>query len=197
VSLGWLASKAIHFTTDSRYQIMLSIILAYGSFYIGEELGVSGVLATVFSGIMLSYEYGRTIKEHHFRRDLDGFWTVMEPTILTFLFLLIGIQATQYLSFSLIGWIFFLFILSLVVRYVIIIGVVKVRKTWRKKYGWKEVFILTWSGIKGTMSVALLLSIDGQGPQLLHSLTFGVILFSLIIQSIGIYPLTTFFLKGK
>ncbi|MGD6845946.1 sodium:proton antiporter [Rossellomorea aquimaris] len=197
VSLGWLASKAIHFTTDSRYQIMLSIILAYGSFYIGEELGVSGVLATVFSGIMLSYEYGRTIKEHHFRRDLNGFWTVMEPTILTFLFLLIGIQATQYLSFSLIGWIFFLFILSLVVRYVIIIGVVKVRKTWRKKYGWKEVFILTWSGIKGTMSVALLLSIDGQGPQLLHSLTFGVILFSLIIQSIGIYPLTTFFLKGK
>ncbi|MGM0852282.1 MAG: cation:proton antiporter [Bacillota bacterium] len=197
VSLGWLASKAIHFTTDSRYQIMLSIILAYGTFYIGEELGVSGVLATVFSGIMLSYEYGRTIKEHHFRKDLDGFWTVMEPTILTFLFLLIGIQATQYLSFSLTGWIFFLFILSLVVRYVIIIGVVKMKKTWRKKYGWKEVFILTWSGIKGTMSVALLLSIDGQGPQLLHSLTFGVILLSLIIQSIGIYPLTTFFLKGK
>jgi monovalent cation:H+ antiporter, CPA1 family len=197
VTLGWLASKAIHFTTDSRYQIMLSIILAYGTFYIGEELGVSGVLATVSSGIMLSYEYGRTIKENHFRKDLDGFWTVIEPTILTFLFLLIGIQATQYLSFSLIGWIFFLFILSLLVRYVIIIGVVKMKKTWRKTYGWKEVFILTWSGIKGTMSVALLLGMDGQGPELLNSLTFGVILLSLIIQSVGIYPLSTFFLKGK
>ncbi|WP_366141298.1 sodium:proton antiporter [uncultured Rossellomorea sp.] len=197
VTLGWLASKAIHFTTDSRYQIMLSIILAYGTFYIGEELGVSGVLATVSSGIVLSYEYGRTIKENHFRKDLDGFWSVIEPTILTFLFLLIGIQATQYLSFSLFGWIFFLFILSLLVRYVIIIGVVKMKKTWRKTYGWKEVFILTWSGIKGTMSVALLLGMDGQGPQLLNSLTFGVILLSLIIQSVGIYPLSTFFLKRK
>lgn len=197
VTLGWLASKAIHFTTDSRYQIMLSIILAYGTFYVGEELGVSGVLATVSSGILLSYEYGKMIKENHFRKDLDGFWTVIEPTILTFLFLLIGIQTTRYLSFSLIGWIFFLFVLSLFVRYVIIIGVVKLKETWRKTYGWKEVSILTWSGIKGTMSVALLLGLDDQGPLLLHSLTFGVIMLSLLIQSVGIYPLSTFFLKGE
>ena len=197
VILGWLASKAIHFTTDSRYQIMLSIILAYGTFYIGEEFGVSGVLATVSSGIMLSYEYGQTNKENRFRKDLDGFWTVIEPTILSFLFLLIGIQMTRYLSFSLTGWIFLLFVLSLFVRYVIIIGVVKMKETWRKTYGWKEVFILTWSGIKGTMSVALLLGLDDQGPSLLHSLTFGVILFSLVIQSLGIYPLSTLFLKGE
>ncbi|MCA1059930.1 sodium:proton antiporter [Rossellomorea aquimaris] len=197
ITLGWLASKAIHFTIDSRYQIMLSIILAYGTFYIGEELGVSGVLATVSSGIMLSYEYGKTIKEDHFRKDLDGFWTVVEPTILTFLFLLIGIQMTRYLSFSLTGWIFFLFVLSLFVRYVIIIGVVKMKESWRTIYGWKEVFILTWSGIKGTMSVALLLGLDDQGPFLLHSLTFGVILLSLVIQSVGIYPFSTLFLKGE
>ncbi|TMU84912.1 sodium:proton antiporter [Bacillus sp. BHET2] len=196
ITLGWLASKAIHFTIDARYQIMLSIILAYGTFYIGEELGVSGVLATVSSGIMLSYEFGKTIKENHFRKDLDGFWTVIEPTILTFLFLMIGIQTTRYLSFSLIGWIFLLFVLSLFVRYVIIIGVVKMKGTWRNTYGWKEVFILTWSGIKGTMSVALLLGLNEQGPFLLHSLTFGVILFSLVIQSVGIYPLSTLFLKG-
>ncbi|BCB02347.1 cation:proton antiporter [Bacillus sp. KH172YL63] len=197
VLLGWLASKAIHFTSDSRYQIMLSIILAYGTFYIGEELGVSGVLATVSAGIMLSYEYGKTKKENHFRKDLDGFWTVIEPTILTLLFLLIGIQTTRYLSFSLTGWILLLFVLSLFVRYVIIIGVVKMKRTWRKTYGWKEVFILTWSGIKGTMSVALLLGLDKQGPFLLHSLTFGVILLSLVIQSVGIYPLSTLFLKGE
>ncbi|WP_064094300.1 cation:proton antiporter [Rossellomorea aquimaris] len=195
--LGWLVSKAIHFTTDSNYQVMLSIILAYGSFYIGEEMGVSGVLATVASGIMLSYEYGRTIKENHFRNDLDRFWGVIEPTILTFLFLLIGIEFTKYLSFSLVGWIFLLFILSLIVRYVIIIGVVKLRKSWRRNYGWKEVLILTWSGIKGTMSIALLLGIEKQGTEYLHSLTFGVIMLSLLIQSIAIYPFSSYLFKEK
>ncbi|MGR3762664.1 cation:proton antiporter [Rossellomorea sp. NS-SX7] len=197
ILLGWLVSKAIHFTTDSRYQIMLSIILAYGSFYIAEEMGVSGVLATVASGIMLSFEYGRTIKENHFRKHLDGFWEVIEPTILTFLFLLIGIKAAGYSSFSLLGWVFLLFIITLLVRYVIIIGVVKIRKTWRRTYGWKEVFILTWSGIKGTMSVALLLGMEGKGAESIQSISFGVIMFSLIIQSLAIYPLSKKLLSKK
>ncbi len=188
IVFGWLVTKAIHFTSDSRYQIMLSVILAYGSFYIGEEIGVSGVLATVASGIMLSFEYERTIKEDHFRKQLDGFWEVIEPTILTFLFLLIGIKAVDYISFSMMGWFFFLFIITLLVRYVIIIGVVKIRKTWRSTYGWKEVFILTLSGIKGTMSVALLLGMEGKGAESIQSISFGVIMFSLIIQSLSIYP---------
>ncbi|WP_338023213.1 sodium:proton antiporter [Bacillus ectoiniformans] len=195
VVLGYIVSKAIHFTSDSHYQIMLSIILAYGSFYIGEEIGVSGVLATVSGGIMLSYEYGKTIKESHFREQLDGFWGVIEPTILTFLFLLIGIQSTKYFSASLLGWTFLLFLLSLLVRYVIIIGVVKMREKWRKAYGWQEVVILTWAGIKGTMSIALLLGIEDRGPESLQSLTFGVIIFSLIIQSLAIYPFSAFLLK--
>jgi monovalent cation:H+ antiporter, CPA1 family len=197
IILGWGISKLIHLTSDSRYQIMLSIILAYGSFFIGEEIGVSGVLATVASGIMLSYEYGRAIKEKHFRKHLDGFWEVIEPTILSLLFLLIGIKAIDYISFSLLGWVFLLFIISLVVRYVIIIGVVKIRKTWRKAYGWKEVFILTWSGIKGTVSVALLLGMQGKGAESIQSISFGVIMFSLILQSLAIYPLSKKLFSGK
>jgi monovalent cation:H+ antiporter, CPA1 family len=195
--LGWLVSKAIHFTRDSSYQIMLSIILAYGSFHIGEGIGVSGVLATVTGGIMLSFEYGRTIKEKHFRNQLDSFWEVIEPTILTFLFLLIGIKAVGYISFYLLGWVILLFIITLLVRYVIIIGVVKMRKTWRRAYGWKEVFILTWSGIKGTMSVALLLGIEGEGVDSIQSISFGVIMLSLILQSLAIYPLSKKLLSKK
>src|SRR5699024_11930468 len=55
VLAGWLMSKIVHFTHDRRYQVMLSIILAYGTFNIAEYLGVSGVLASVLAGMMLSF----------------------------------------------------------------------------------------------------------------------------------------------
>ncbi|WP_308215361.1 hypothetical protein [Sinobaca sp. H24] len=35
---------------NHTYQVMLSLILAYGSFYIAEAAGVSGVLAVVSAG---------------------------------------------------------------------------------------------------------------------------------------------------
>ncbi|WP_318036213.1 cation:proton antiporter domain-containing protein [Halobacillus amylolyticus] len=72
LGFGWLFSKAIHITHHKEYQVMLSIILAYGIFNIAEHFGLSGVLATVFAGIMLSFEFNRsptkTISVNH--------WTV-------------------------------------------------------------------------------------------------------------------------
>src|SRR5699024_11389012 len=54
VLAGWLMSKIVHFTHDRRYQVMLSIILAYGTFNNAEYLVVSGVLATDVAILMLT-----------------------------------------------------------------------------------------------------------------------------------------------
>jgi monovalent cation:H+ antiporter, CPA1 family len=190
VLLSLIVTRAVHLTSHHEYRVMLSIILAYGSFYLGEWLGVSGVLSTVSSGILLSWKYGQSVREESFRKDLDRFWGVIEPSILTILFLLIGIEFSKYVSFSLYGWMFFIFILTLIVRYLILACIVQFANKWKRLYGWKEINILTLSGIKGTMSVALLLSLEGNGPTVLYSLTFGVIILSLVLQSMAIYPLS-------
>ncbi|WP_251030897.1 hypothetical protein [Exiguobacterium sp. s196] len=55
--------------------------------------------------------------------------------------------------------------------------------------------LLTWSGIKGTMSIALVLWLEAEnidGSSEMISLAFAVILLSLVLQSIGVYPLTTY-----
>lgn len=71
---------------------------------------------------------------------------------------------------------------------------------WRKEFtnDFSTTSLLTWSGIKGAMSVALLLWLEnevGEKDDLLVSLAFAVILLSLVIQSIGVYPLTKFINK--
>ncbi|EDL66251.1 cation:proton antiporter [Bacillus sp. SG-1] len=198
IVFGWLVSRIYHFTHHRQYQVMLSIVLAYGSFYLAEHLGVSGVLASVSSGIMLSWKLQTTDNEKDYRSYLDAFWEVIEPSILSILFLLIGIEFMKHIDFQNIGFTFIIFGLSLIVRFVVLAGILKLFKKWRKEFLWDDISLITWSGIKGTMSVALLLGLasesTGQADAIL-SLTYGAIVLSLIIQSPLVYPLSRMFSK--
>lgn len=200
--LGWFLSKIIHLTHHKEYQVMLSIVVAYGGFYIAEAIGVSGVLATVVAGIMLSYEIEKTNDDNQIKKSLNGFWDIVTPTLLSVLFLLIGIQAAGYLAFP--HWVFaaVIFILTLLARFVMLGGFIYAVPAWRNEFqnDFATISLITWSGIKGSMSVALLLWLEedlASKDQLLVSLSFAVIVISLILQSTGIYPLTKAFGSKK
>ncbi|TFJ91776.1 cation:proton antiporter [Lentibacillus salicampi] len=198
VAFGWLMSKAVHYTHHREYQVMLSIVIAYGSFNLAEFVGVSGVLATVFSGIMLSFEYGRSVQENHFKDTLNGFWSIAELSVLSLLFLLIGIEAANYLQFNAWGLAFFIFAASLLVRFLIITGTAKLFSKWQNKMSWRESALISWSGLKGSMSVYLILQLQAQNSgdsDLILSLSFSAVLISLVIQSLGVSPLSKWLTK--
>lgn len=200
VLAGWLASKAIHFTDNRQYQVMVTIIVAYGGFNIAEGIGVSGVLATVFAGIVLSFEYGRIIKESDFRETLDGFWNIAETSLTALLFLLIGIQATDALAFGAWVFAFIIFILSLGVRFIIIMSSTRIFPEWRRNISWRESMVISWSGLKGTMSIFLILSLYDRNTgdlDMIISLSFAAVLISLIVQSLGVSPLSKKLMTGK
>lgn len=194
ITVGWLLSKAVHITHHKDYQVMLSIALAYGVFQLAESLGFSGVLATVSAGIMLSWEFSHTNKEDHYRESLSGFWGVVEPSLLSLLFLLIGIEATQYLEWS--NWILALLILfvSIVIRFFVVGGTFKLLGSHKQDAVWQKSLLISWSGIRGSMSVFLLLHLgaiaEGGAADELISLSFSVVILSLIVQSFGIHPLS-------
>ncbi|SFE02403.1 sodium/proton antiporter, CPA1 family [Lentibacillus persicus] len=198
LAFGWLMSKAVHFTHHREYQVMLSIIIAYGSFNLAEAIGVSGVLATVSAGIMLSFEYGRTVKEDHFKDTLDGFWGIAELSLLSLLFLLIGIEAAKFLQFNAWGFAFIIFALSLAVRFSIIMGTTQFFKEWRQHISWRESALISWSGLKGSMSVYLILELQAKSSgnsDMIISLAFSAVLISLVVQSLGVSPLSKWLAK--
>ncbi|MGM8213220.1 cation:proton antiporter [Virgibacillus sp. W0430] len=192
LSVGWLLSKAVHIFSKRDYQVMLSIVIAYGGFHLAEHFGVSGVLATVTSGIMLSWEFSRVNKEDHYREKLDGFWGVIEPSLLSLLFLLIGIEVADYLVHSLWAYVIVLFFATIFIRFLIVLGTMKLFSKWNH-ISLDQSFIISWSGIKGTMSIFLLLTLtlaSTNNTDTIVSIGFSVVLLSLIIQSIGVYPLS-------
>ncbi|KIL49182.1 cation:proton antiporter [Jeotgalibacillus campisalis] len=197
---GWVVSRAVHYTHQKEFQVMLSIVLAYGNFHLAEALGVSGVLATVTAGIMLSWEFTHTNKEDHYREALDGFWNIVEPTLLSVVFLTIGLVASSYIDGELLILSSGIFIFSLIIRYIVVGLSVASIPSVRSMFGLKESFIIAFSGVKGTMSVVLLLILETKNADnidFIISVSFFAILLSLIIQSFGIYPLSRKMIKSN
>ncbi|WOV84219.1 cation:proton antiporter [Sporosarcina jeotgali] len=191
--IGWLFSKALHLAPQKENQVLLSIVIAYGVFHLAEFFEFSGVLATVSAGIMLSAELERTTNEKEYRAALNGFWEVVEPALLSLLFLLIGITSAKYLLFN--HWILaiVIFVVSIVIRFLVIAGTMQVFDGLKQRISFSDAFLLSWSGIRGTMSVFLLLSLEAEADghaDIIISLGFAVVFLSLVFQSIGIYPLS-------
>ncbi|TFE02070.1 cation:proton antiporter [Jeotgalibacillus salarius] len=192
IVFGWIVSRAVHFTHHQEYQVMLSIVMAYGLFLLAESFGISGVLATVAAGLMLSWEFNRINKEDHYRESLDHFWDVVEPSLLSLVFLLIGYTAVDYLKWEWLGFAAIVFVLSLVVRTGIVVLTAQSVPPVRRNMSWQESLLISFGGVKGTMSVVLLLLLEASGTEgigTVMTLSFFVVLMSLFIQSLGVHPL--------
>ncbi|WP_163583148.1 cation:proton antiporter [Gracilibacillus saliphilus] len=196
LTCGYLVSKMVHYSHYRNYQIMLSIILAYGSFLIAETVNVSGVLATVASGMMISFEYGRAIKEAHFRESLDGFWEIVENSLLAILFLVIGIEITEYLAIGYWLYAVVIFVFMIFARYIISYAVTKIIHP----LSWRYNLLISWAGLKGSMSVFLILTLYAKSTSSMNSdwivgVSFTIVLLSLTIQSLSMAPISRRLLK--
>ncbi len=196
VIFGWIVVNIIHYSHHPHYQLMLSIVLAYGSFIVAEYFGFSGVLAVVSSGMMISYAFGQTEKENHFRRQLDGFWEIVELSLLAILFLVIGIELTEYLRWSFVVFSGFVFVLTIMIRLIVIYIMTSLVDAHNFQYN----LLITWSGLKGSMSVFLILTLHARANtgtviDYIVGISFMVVLLSLIIQSLTVAPLAKKLLK--
>ncbi|MDQ0428852.1 NhaP-type Na+/H+ or K+/H+ antiporter [Planomicrobium stackebrandtii] len=148
-------------------------------FRLAESFGFSGVSTTVSAGILLSWDFSHAIKEGRYRRSLS---------------LLIGIDATEYFEWN--NWLLAILILfaSIAIRFFIVGGTFKLLDRRKHEAIWKKSLLISWSGIRGLMSMFLLLQLSamtevGAADELI-SLSFSVVILSLIVQSLGIHPLS-------
>ncbi|WP_069365485.1 cation:proton antiporter [Salisediminibacterium beveridgei] len=190
---GWLLQWAVHLTHDRHYQVMLSIIVAYGSFHLAELAGASGVIAVVTAGILLSRTFERSAVERHFRDSLDGFWTIIEVTLVSFLFLVIGIVSAELLLDT--SWLlaFLILISYLLIRWVTVYGLSNVLPFSRPRVSFAHAAILSVAGLKGVVSVVLILTLEFEpigDTAIVATISFTVVLMSVVLQSLLIHPLT-------
>ncbi|SES15155.1 cation:proton antiporter [Salisediminibacterium halotolerans] len=187
---GWLYNKAVPLTHERLYQVMLSIILVYGVFLTAEAVHVSGVLAVISTGLIVSLTFSRSHREDHFRESLDGFWKTIEISVLSLLFLLIGITAAPYLVHSYWLAVVILFIITLFTRWLVVAGLLSLLPLNPSPTN-KESFLISLTGVKGAVSVYFILKMQEQtasDTELITAIAFSAVILSLIVQSLVIHP---------
>ncbi len=189
--LGYLFSRLTQRIDDPEIEITLTTILAYGSYLLAQSLHLSGVIATVVAGLMIGNFGMRTGMSWRTRISLWSFWEYASFLINSVLFLLIGLQVHlgelahiwQAAAFSIAA--------VFVGRLVAVYGLVPISNLFAPKIPLRWQHVMVWGGMRGALSLALVLSLGKAFPyrdQLLN-LTFAVVAFTIVVQGITLKPL--------
>ncbi|AZA92959.1 Sodium, potassium, lithium and rubidium/H(+) antiporter [Chryseobacterium nakagawai] len=182
--IGYKLMKSIdHFQTE----ILISLAMVMGGYSLCHSIHVSGPLAMVVAGLMTGNR-GKELAMSDITRDYLGkFWEVTDEVLNAILFMLIGLEIvivsfdTSYLAIGIITA-----LIILIARFVSLY-VPAVVFRFKKVFGTKSLFIMTWGGLRGGISIALALSLP-QNPykDILVSITFVIVIFSILIQGITV-----------
>jgi CPA1 family monovalent cation:H+ antiporter len=205
IGVGWLMLRLRRWVGDPRIEITLSILTPFLAYWPPEQLGGSGVLATVTAGLYISWNGLRLISA---ATRLQGifFWGFLNYLIEGMVFLITGLQARAAIA-GIHGY----SLRELATSAALVSGVVILaRFIWlypatylprwlvpaiRRKDPappWQWPFALSSAGVRGVVSLAAALAIplvteNGQSfPQrdLILFLTFSVILVTLVGQGL-------------
>ncbi len=188
--VGITVTKVTQKVDDPMIEITLTTIAAYGSFIGAENIHGSGVIATVVAGMLCGNYGARTGMSPSTRVAVVSFWEYVAFALNSLVFLLVGFEVK--LGDLLGAWqvILAAFVAVLVSRAAVVFGVAGLlsRSDERLEPAWRTV--LTWGGLKGSLSMVLALSLPGDFPfrSLLVSTTFGVVILSILTQGLSMAP---------
>ncbi len=190
---GYLIYRLIKSIDDPLLEVALSVVLVFGTPIIAEFLHCSGIIAIVAAGLMMGKDR-LSCAPSKSRKTLETFWEVIDFIMNSLVFLMIGIQLQvigkndllEFKGLILIG-IAAVLISRIFIVYPTIYAYNQILKP-SLPSAWNH--ILFWGGLRGTIPVILMLQLpEFQYRTLFLSATFGIVLFSIIIQGLTIEPL--------
>jgi monovalent cation:H+ antiporter, CPA1 family len=125
------------------------------------------------------------------RRVLVPFWEYLAFIANSLIFLLIGAQEAQQHFGSLLGPVMVAIIMVILGRAIAIYPLCALFSRSRLKVDHRHQHALFWGGLRGALALALALALPAQIPQheLIITLTFAVVAFSIFVQGLTIAPL--------
>lgn len=181
---GWLARWAWRRLPGPQTFALLSIVTAYGVFLLAQHvLQVSGAMAVLCAGLILCDDARRDPAREGFAAEL---WHFAARSAGALVFILAGVSITLDMFAD--QWLAMLIGAGavLVARGLVIFGVLgPASRLGVQPLAWRDLVLLTWSGVRGSVTLALALSLPLQLDYwyTLQSLVYGAVLFSLFVQA--------------
>ena len=189
--IGWVVYKLLQTVDNYHVEILMTLALVMGGYTLAMYLHISGPIAIVVAGLLIGNR-GRILAMSDKTRDnLDTFWELIDEILNVILFVLIGLEIL-ILSFS-INYIYASLLIIPVIlfsRFITVFIPVTILK-YLRDFSPNAIKIMTWGALRGGISVALALSIPaGTEREIIVSITYIVVVFSIVVQGLTISRLT-------
>ena len=189
--LGYISHKLIweiiKRSSDGRNAVaLITLALVAGGYLLAQLLNVSGPLTCVVSGLFLARR--RKLMPpaaQHIREYVGNFWDIIDDLLNAVLFVLIGLQVLvldlhkSYMICEIVA-----IPLITLARYISVeVPLVFLKLT--RRIPSLSGFIMTWSGIRGGVSIVLTLTL-ARSPEraLIVIMTYVVVVFSILVQGL-------------
>jgi len=183
---------------DPLIQIALSTVIAYAAFILAQYyLNLSGVMAVVGAGLVIA-SYGLTHFTPAVKQYMHQFWEYASFVANSFIFLLLG-MTEDFLDHGLGEWSHYLLIIGvsiagiLLARLVVVFGLVPIlnRLPKAEHIDTKRQAVMFWGGLRGALPIGLAMSLPATFTNRTEiiEMTFGVVMFTLLIQGTTISKL--------
>ena len=190
IVLGWVISLLIARVDDYLIETTLTTLLAFGSYLLAERLQFSGVLAVVAAGL-INGNLGPRGMSPTTRIVLFNFWEYVAFLANSLIFLLLGLQVNipaLLASWSSVLW---AILAVLAARALVVYGLGWIVNKFADPIPKRWQHVLNWGGLRGAVALALVLSLPSNfaDRDQFRLMAFGVVLFTLLVQSTTMRPL--------
>jgi CPA1 family monovalent cation:H+ antiporter len=195
VAVGLLAGVAVSLLTrsvnEAVIEITLTVIAAYGSFVVADQVGGSGVIATVVAGVICGNYGARSAMSPETLVAAQSFWDYIAFLLNSIVFLLIGFEV--HLPALLPRWplIVAALIAGWVSRTIVVGAVVAVAARTQERIPRSWTAPLVWGGLRGALSIVLALSLPDRlaNRDVIIATTVGFVVLSILLQGSTMAPL--------
>ena len=187
--LGFTASNVMKKIDDYKVSVLITLSIVMGGFLIAKELHFSSPLAMVIAGLIIG-NFGKTAAMSETTRDyLSKFWELIDEILNAILFLFIGFELLMLpdLQEQLLLGVIAIFICLLARTLAIFIPAQTILR--KNTYSKGSLTTMVWGGIRGGVSIALVMSIPnsvGDIKDVLLEVTYIVVLFSIVVQGLTV-----------
>jgi len=178
-------------TKDHLVELAITTLAAFGSFWAAEQFHLSGILATTAAGIVIGNRIGRGSITERGEESMEHFWEFAAFVANSIIFIVLGLNlaAQRFSQFTVAVMVAIIAVLAGRALSVYLVSTTFAGSKW--KIASSQQHILFWGGLRGALALALALGIPNTLPykQEILDVTFGVVAFSVFVQSSTVTPL--------
>lgn len=181
--MGLIGYKMISSITNMQNIFLISVALVFGISFLAVKLHASIPLGTVTAGLIIG---NRSFSKHKPSYDfLTRIWQLLDEVLNTILFVMIGLQLVimPFLNKHWLTGTISIFILLIARAISILLNAF----VYVPKVEPRNLFILTWAGLRGGISIAMALSLPfSPYREIIVSSCYFIVIFSIIVQGLSL-----------